>query len=145
MEGHSTTVASDVFALGMVRQPRFLSIYPPDCFYFVDYPGTADPSNRLHQRNLTIILSQELHTGAPPFARIKNDIAVLLKYQHGERPPRPTTDSLKPRNTADVCVEMDNATWTLVQECWQQDDERRPSTKEVLRRLKRRRGRSRIK
>ncbi|KAF8604088.1 kinase-like protein [Ceratobasidium sp. AG-I] len=107
VEGHSTTAASDVFALGM-----------------------------------TIL---ELHTGAPPFAGIKNDIAVLLKYQRGERPPRPTNNRLKPRNPADVCVEMDDATWTLVQECWQQDDERRPSAKEALRRLKRRRGQSGIK
>ncbi|KAG9122843.1 hypothetical protein FRC07_000600, partial [Ceratobasidium sp. 392] len=32
----------------------------------------------------------ELFTGAPPFSEIKNDVAVLLKYQHGERPSRPT-------------------------------------------------------
>lgn len=102
VEGHGTTEASDVFALGV-----------------------------------TIL---ELHTGSPPFANIKNDIAVLLKYQRGQRPPRPTVDY---KELGGVCVEMNHATSKLVEECWQQDDERRPSAKEVLRRLRRRRGRMR--
>lgn len=54
---------------------------------------------------------QELHTGAPPFAKIKNDIAVLLKYQHGERPPRPAKNGLKNSNYPDVCMPIDDATW----------------------------------
>ncbi|KAG9080917.1 Phosphatidylglycerol/phosphatidylinositol transfer protein, partial [Ceratobasidium sp. 370] len=57
----------------------------------------------------------ELFTGAPPFSTIRNDVAVLLKYQQGRRPPRPvaagnrhtrnnTSDERKDTN---ICAAMD--------------------------------------
>ncbi|KAG8757865.1 hypothetical protein FRC12_010158 [Ceratobasidium sp. 428] len=82
----------------------------------------------------------ELFTGAPPFSEIKNDIAVLLKYQQGIRPSRPTdpgknrenNNRLDERKNASICVAMDDNTWDLVQRCWNQDLRRRPTTRQVL-------------
>ncbi|CAE6460011.1 unnamed protein product [Rhizoctonia solani] len=40
----------------------------------------------------------ELFTGLPPFSDVNNDIAVLLKYQKGERPSRPCGTKRSNRN-----------------------------------------------
>ncbi|KAG8745277.1 hypothetical protein FRC12_014615, partial [Ceratobasidium sp. 428] len=82
----------------------------------------------------------ELFTGAPPFSEIKNDIAVLLKYQQGIRPSRPinprknreNNNRLDERKNASICVAMDDNTWDLVQRCWNQDLRRRPATRQTL-------------
>ncbi|KEP48298.1 Serine/Threonine kinase catalytic domain protein [Rhizoctonia solani 123E] len=92
----------------------------------------------------------ELFTGLPPFSTVKNDIAVLLKYQNGDRPsrPSPTRDGIKnstnnqaetppiiPKErgkTGDVCVFMDDDTWCQVEKCWAQDPLQRSSTNETL-------------
>ncbi|KAH7334426.1 kinase-like domain-containing protein [Rhizoctonia solani] len=92
----------------------------------------------------------ELYTGLQPFSAVTNDIAVLLKYQKGERPPRPTytksnfkgsnrnvikTRSKTPRNRGEpreVCVLMDDETWSQVQKCWDQEPSSRPSANEML-------------
>ncbi|QRW24618.1 Tyrosine kinase specific for activated [Rhizoctonia solani] len=88
----------------------------------------------------------ELFSGLPPFADINNDIAVLLKYQKGDRPPRPKdtrglnkkgnrTRARSPRERGlvrDVCVPMDDGTWNLVEKCWDQDPSLRPSANDIL-------------
>ncbi|CAE6465975.1 unnamed protein product [Rhizoctonia solani] len=88
----------------------------------------------------------ELFTGLPPFADINNDIAVLLKYQKGARPPRPKDTrglnkkvnrprARSPRERGlvrDVCVPMDDGTWNLVEKCWNQDPSLRPSANGIL-------------
>ncbi|CAE6424761.1 unnamed protein product, partial [Rhizoctonia solani] len=92
----------------------------------------------------------ELYTGLPPFSTVKNDIAVLLKYQKGERPLRPSQPksnvkhsnrnsaearSRTPRNRGEprnVCVLMDDDTWNQVQKCWDQEPTSRPSANEML-------------
>ncbi|KAB5588931.1 Tyrosine-protein kinase Src-2 [Ceratobasidium theobromae] len=94
--------------------------------------GTTPPSD-MFAFGMTML---ELHTGLPPFATIRNDIAVLLKYQHGERPPRPSLPPRRrpaaPRETrrqtrkASLCAGMDDDTWGMVQECWAQDPAARP-------------------
>ncbi|KAJ1301568.1 hypothetical protein OPQ81_008816 [Rhizoctonia solani] len=102
----------------------------------------------------------ELFTGLRPFSAVKNDIAVLLKYQNGERPPRPShtgrdvkgskgnvigTRSNIPRDgdeIRDVCVPMDDETWREVDRCWDQEPSLRPSASKMLEWFmwKRRRG-----
>ncbi|CCO36899.1 Serine/threonine-protein kinase dst1 [Rhizoctonia solani AG-1 IB] len=77
----------------------------------------------------------ELFTGLPPFANVNNDIAVLLKYQKGERPSRPPQAKRSNRGgdrTRDVCAPMDNETWDLVEKCWSQDPLSRPTADSIL-------------
>jgi hypothetical protein len=97
----------------------------------------TNASRATHKFQLINFNIQELHTGLPPFAAVRNDIAVLLKYQRGERPPRPPSSArhgLKRGRAkkASVCVSMDDDTWGLVQECWDQDPGMRPCAKKVL-------------
>ncbi|KAG8745930.1 hypothetical protein FRC10_006734 [Ceratobasidium sp. 414] len=116
VESQGTTMASDVFAFGMTMLVRML------------------------------LTNGELFTGAPPFSRIKNDVAVLLKYQQGARPPRPAAvcnnnnrnNSPGERKGPCVCAAMDGDTWDLVQSCWDHDLRRRPTARRILRRLRQR-------
>ncbi|QRW12040.1 Tyrosine-protein kinase [Ceratobasidium sp. AG-Ba] len=114
VENHGTTRASDIFALGMTML--------------------------------------EMYTGAPPFSSIRNDLAVLLKYQRGERPSRPdishnkfdvgSYDSDDPKSSA-ICVSISDLMWDLIQNCWDQHPDNRPTAKNVLRQIRRQRKRIR--
>ncbi|KAK1219883.1 hypothetical protein PQX77_017363 [Marasmius sp. AFHP31] len=68
-------------------------------------------------------LCVELYTGRPPFAEVAHDLHVLTKVYGGERPSRP------PRMSEDL--------WLLVNECWNRQNEERPSAREVCRNLER--------
>ncbi|KAJ7824652.1 kinase-like domain-containing protein [Mycena leptocephala] len=60
-------------------------------------------------------------TGNAPFFELANDMAVGIKVIRGHRPSRPEmiSDSL----------------WTLLEDCWAQDPDKRPTMAEIVQRL----------
>ncbi|KAF4569714.1 hypothetical protein EYR40_008693 [Pleurotus pulmonarius] len=73
----------------------------------------------------------ELYTGLVPFSDIRYDATVALKVVAGERPGRPTWDD-GPRKGR-----MPSALWTLVQSCWSQVCNQRPSVTTIIKYFKR--------
>jgi len=67
----------------------------------------------------------ELYSGRMPFEGESND-EVYARVMAGERPPRPVTPG---------GIEMPDLLWDLVQHCWSQRPEDRPSPRAVERRL----------
>ncbi|KAL0056751.1 hypothetical protein AAF712_016638, partial [Marasmius tenuissimus] len=65
----------------------------------------------------------EVYTGKPPFYELRNNMVVMLHVCEGKRPPQP------PRMPKDV--------WALVNRCWDQQSDLRPSAQEVCRELAR--------
>ncbi|KAF7366110.1 Protein kinase domain-containing protein [Mycena venus] len=63
----------------------------------------------------------EILTGKVPFSEVWVDMAVFMKVVGGQRPAKP-----------EVCP--DNL-WVLLEDCWAQDPDKRPTMKETLRRL----------
>ncbi|KAJ7598718.1 hypothetical protein C8J56DRAFT_172549 [Mycena floridula] len=61
----------------------------------------------------------EVYTGHHPFLEHKIDPPVIHDVLAGQRPPRPP--------------ELNDDLWTLTQACWQQDPDRRPSARKVMR------------
>ncbi|KAF9262799.1 kinase-like protein [Marasmius fiardii PR-910] len=62
----------------------------------------------------------EIMTGKPPFASLKNDVAVIKQVcLNGARPPRPN-GVWCPKNV-----------WDLVEQCWHQDHLKRPTAKDI--------------
>lgn len=66
----------------------------------------------------------EVFTGKIPFGELKNE-AVVYRVSRGVRPEMP-------RNAQAVGLTDD--VWTLLESCWQQDPQKRPSMEEVVRR-----------
>lgn len=62
----------------------------------------------------------QIYTGKPPFQTIKHDSAVIFRVIRGERPERPTG------------VDLDDNLWDLVDRCWAQSAEDRPSMDTVI-------------
>ncbi|KAJ7902435.1 kinase-like domain-containing protein [Mycena leptocephala] len=63
----------------------------------------------------------EILTGNAPFFELANDMAVGIKVIRGHRPSRPEMIS-------------DNL-WTLLEDCWAQDPDKRPTMAEIVQRL----------
>ncbi|KAJ7139274.1 kinase-like domain-containing protein [Mycena epipterygia] len=63
----------------------------------------------------------EILTGKAPFFNLNNDMAVAMKVVTGHRPPRPETSPEK--------------LWMLLQDCWEQKPEKRPTAPELIERL----------
>jgi serine/threonine protein kinase len=63
----------------------------------------------------------QILTGNAPFFELANDMAVGIKVIRGHRPSRPEmiSDSL----------------WTLLEDCWAQDPDKRPTMAEIVQRL----------
>ncbi|KAK7054529.1 hypothetical protein VNI00_003727 [Paramarasmius palmivorus] len=64
----------------------------------------------------------EVYTGRPPFSDVSHDTQVLCKIYRGERPDRPCN--------------MSDSLWNLVQACWHQKSECRPSAEHVVHELR---------
>ncbi|KAJ7914680.1 kinase-like domain-containing protein, partial [Mycena leptocephala] len=63
----------------------------------------------------------ETLTGKVPFYELPNDMAVALKVTAGARPSRPEIIS--------------DGLWSLLQDCWKEDPNKRPKMTEIIRRL----------
>ncbi|KAJ7651265.1 kinase-like domain-containing protein [Roridomyces roridus] len=68
----------------------------------------------------------ELLTGTAPFPEIKIDTAVAMAVLRGERPARPPSCCGTPA--------LDGL-WSLIEDCWQQAPESRPTASQVVERL----------
>lgn len=66
--------------------------------------------------------SQEILTGQPPFLNLINDAQVILAVTRGGRPSRPS---------AEIAPQMSDHMWELINCCWHQDREQRPSARSV--------------
>ncbi|KAK1229311.1 hypothetical protein PQX77_007629 [Marasmius sp. AFHP31] len=63
----------------------------------------------------------EIFTGAPPFAELRNDMAVMLAVHQGGCPSRPQE-----------VLELSDAMWALMIGCWNKTPESRPTASQVL-------------
>ncbi|KAJ7036674.1 kinase-like domain-containing protein [Mycena alexandri] len=68
----------------------------------------------------------ELLTGTAPFPELRTDAAVAVAVLQGRRPPHPPS-----------CLGMPalEGLWNLLQDCWDQSPERRPTASQVVERL----------
>lgn len=64
-------------------------------------------------------------TGKQPFHYVKRPTEVLVKVRAGERPQRPTEPEAVERG-------LDDKLWNLLQRCWAQKPENRPTIEDVL-------------
>lgn len=62
-------------------------------------------------------------TGNLPFHSIPQDFSVVLAVKSGKRPPKPSG------------VWIGNTLWDLIERCWRQQREQRPSAKETVEEL----------
>ncbi|KAK1235366.1 hypothetical protein PQX77_001414 [Marasmius sp. AFHP31] len=65
----------------------------------------------------------EIFTGLPPFAELKNDMAVMLAVHQGRCPSRPQV------------LELSNAMWALMTGCWNTTPEARPTADQALKKV----------
>ncbi|KAF8218343.1 hypothetical protein K438DRAFT_1557721, partial [Mycena galopus ATCC 62051] len=68
----------------------------------------------------------EINTGKVPFHELQNDMAVMMKVAGGHRPPRPKSCSGTPAL---------DALWELMQNCWDEKPEMRPTASGIVKRL----------
>ncbi|KAJ7088697.1 kinase-like domain-containing protein [Mycena epipterygia] len=69
----------------------------------------------------------EILTGKVPFYELPNDMAVMFQVAAGKRPSQPSSCS----GTAAL-----DSLWELLQDCWKDDPELRPSAIQIVERLK---------
>ncbi|KAH7922197.1 kinase-like protein [Leucogyrophana mollusca] len=72
----------------------------------------------------------ELYTRKIPFHDVRSNIAVTLKIINGERPPRPSSG---------LVAKLSDDMWTLIEACWHQSHQERPSADEVVKLMTRNR------
>ncbi|KAJ7018999.1 kinase-like domain-containing protein [Mycena alexandri] len=72
-------------------------------------------------------LVYELLTGKAPFPELNNDVAVAMTVIEGGRPSRPSSCS----GTSSL-----DALWNLLQNCWEEKPENRPTASQLVERLK---------
>ncbi|KAG6849477.1 hypothetical protein H0H93_008058 [Arthromyces matolae] len=71
--------------------------------------------------------SYEILSGDIPFPN-KRDVHVMVMVAEGKRPNRPIGELYLNRG-------LDDSMWTLMQDCWAQDSNSRPSSRHILERL----------
>ncbi|KAJ7113514.1 kinase-like domain-containing protein [Mycena epipterygia] len=69
----------------------------------------------------------EILTGKVPFYELPNDMAVMFKVVEGRRPSRPTSGS--------DTVALDSL-WELLEDCWKETPDKRPTAAQIVERLK---------
>ncbi|KAK1231118.1 hypothetical protein PQX77_005773 [Marasmius sp. AFHP31] len=67
----------------------------------------------------------EIFTGLPPFAELTNDMAVMLAVHQGGCPSRPQG-----------VLELSDAMWALMTECWDKTPVARPTADQVLEKVR---------
>ncbi|KAG6853853.1 hypothetical protein C0991_000614 [Blastosporella zonata] len=70
-------------------------------------------------------VSFEIFSGDIPFPEFNLDSAVIYKVMRGQRPPRPV--QCKPHGTPCSFLGLDDALWGIVESCWKQDPDERPT------------------
>ena len=66
----------------------------------------------------------KIYTGHFPFHKIHREIIVMMKVVEGSRPPRPADTNL-----------LSNEIWKVIEMCWNQEPEDRPSAESVIEHL----------
>ncbi|KAJ7271184.1 kinase-like domain-containing protein [Mycena rebaudengoi] len=69
-------------------------------------------------------LAFEMHSGVPPFPKLRSEFRVRDELQAGHR-------SERPRGKEARVKEFDDRMWALVEKCWSQDADSRPSIDHV--------------
>ncbi|KAJ7213152.1 hypothetical protein GGX14DRAFT_446459 [Mycena pura] len=64
----------------------------------------------------------EILTGTLPFKELIKDVAVMFQVMHGHRPKR----------TSSIVDDV----WSLMEDCWQEDPQKRPSAEQIVFRLR---------
>ncbi|CUA71534.1 hypothetical protein RSOLAG22IIIB_04653 [Rhizoctonia solani] len=79
------------------------------------------------------MLSLELMTGSIPWSEVQQDSAVILKVAaRGQRPSRPTCQTKKCRSHRKCkCLVGKDALWALIQQCWLDDPDQRPTVSQL--------------
>jgi hypothetical protein len=68
-------------------------------------------------------------TGKLPFYHIPQDFSVVLAVKYGKRPPKPSAELWLAHGLEDYL-------WDLIERCWRQEHEQRPTAKEVVEELR---------
>ncbi|KAJ6501178.1 kinase-like domain-containing protein, partial [Mycena vitilis] len=69
----------------------------------------------------------EILTGKVPFYELPNDMNVMFRVAEGKRPSRPLPGS---------GTQITDTLWELMQNCWDKDAESRPTSSQIVERLK---------
>ncbi|KZP29838.1 kinase-like protein [Athelia psychrophila] len=106
----------------------------PELFPSFESTGSTDSDSKLHNTKATDIYAYamtvyELFSGIYPFTdRSVGDYQVIRAVSQGIRPSRPADSRAIARG-------LDDAVWTIVNECWAQDPQSRPTSETVVSRL----------
>lgn len=75
------------------------------------------------------IVVYEVLTGRPPYgAGVLRQAEIILRVMEGRRPS-------KPDKAGDIC--FGGGTWELARQCWDQDRDKRPTVKKILKHFRR--------
>ncbi|CAE6437420.1 unnamed protein product [Rhizoctonia solani] len=79
------------------------------------------------------MLALELMTGSIPWSEVQQDSAVILKVAaRGQRPSRPACQTKKCRSQRKCrCPVSKDALWALIQQCWLDDPDQRPTVSQL--------------
>ncbi|KAH7333665.1 kinase-like domain-containing protein [Rhizoctonia solani] len=79
------------------------------------------------------MLSLELMTGSIPWPEVQQDSAVILKVAaRGQRPSRPVCQTKRCRSQRKCrCLVGADDLWALIQQCWFDDPDQRPSVSQL--------------
>ncbi|CAE6442919.1 unnamed protein product [Rhizoctonia solani] len=79
------------------------------------------------------MLSLELMTGSMPWSEVQQDSAVILKVAaRGQRPSRPACQTKACRSQRKCkCLVSKDALWALIQQCWLDDPDQRPTVSQL--------------
>lgn len=69
-----------------------------------------------------VLTTSQIFTGAVPFHELSADVAVMYKVMQGDRPQRSSR--------------IPDEVWNLMQECWKENPDERPSSEHVVFRLR---------
>jgi hypothetical protein len=71
----------------------------------------------------------QIFSGQVPFHEITNDYRIMTAVREARRPSRPLDNRSRIRG-------LDDEIWAIVQACWAQDPDRRPTAHQIAERLR---------
>jgi serine/threonine protein kinase len=75
------------------------------------------------------LTERQIFSGRLPFHEITNDYRMMVAVREGKRPSRPSDSRCRIRG-------LDNEIWTIVQACWAQDPNCRPTAHQIVQQLR---------